>query len=381
MNNEIKNIEFLEKILLNALESQREDEFFDFKLKWHENIEDLIKDIICFTNTVHDKDSYIFFGISDEFKVIGIKPEERRKQAEIVDTMSKLYFSCAERPIFSVKTINIEDKIVDVLVIKNINNTPLFLDKPYGKMKSGCIYSRELDRNTPNNGNSTFSQIERLWKKRFGFNKTKKEIFFDLLVNKMDWSYIEPEYYNSYFPEFRIKIEDGYENFSNADAFYSYAVINESTSFSDIKLQYKGEVIDLYQGVTLDSGRLFIPTPEWGFISNRTQYYKDNIVYRYYLKDSFRYRLLQFLYDRSNEEANYAFNRFKEVILFFENSEEREIFESYILANLNELENLKNNSKDFDYMSDDDLKMKDYKEKLKYGLNLNILLNKFRKTS
>lgn len=197
----------------------------------------------------------------------------------------------------------------------------------------------------------------------------------------MDWSYIEPEYYNSYFPEFRIKIDNDYENFSNADAFYSYAMFNESTSFSDIKLQYKGEAIDCYQGVILDSGRLFIPTPEWGFISDRTQNYKDNIAYKYYLKDSLRYRLLQFFYDINNAEANYAFNRFKEVILFFENSEEREMFESYILANIYELENLKNNSKDFDYMSDGDLKMKDYKEKLKYGLNLNILLNEFRKTS
>lgn len=374
MNNKIKNIEFLKKILLNALESQREDEFFDFKLKWHENIEDLIKDIICFANTVHDKDSYIFFGISDDFKVIGIKPEERRKQAEIVDTMSKLYFSCVERPIFSVKTINIEDKIIDVLVIKNINNTPLFLDKPYGKMKAGCIYSRELDRNTPNNGNSTFSQIERLWKKRFGFNKTKKEIFHDLLVHKDNWTYIESEYYNSYYPEFRIKIEDNYEKYGRTDEFYSYVMINAITVLSDITILYNGQILEEFTGVTLDGGRLYVPTPEDGFIECDNNF----ISYKYYTRDSFKYDLLNFFYDSSNQEKQQAFNRLQKVVLIFNSYEERELFEKYISHNIEEFENSKSRSKDFNSIPCENPKKQNYEDKLKYGLALNKILEQFR---
>ena len=30
----------------------KEGEYWDFKQEWHERIEDLIKDIICFSNTV-----------------------------------------------------------------------------------------------------------------------------------------------------------------------------------------------------------------------------------------------------------------------------------------------------------------------------------------
>ena len=159
------------ELLFTCLETKRENDFFDMKLKWHERIDDLIKDIICFSNTVHDRDCYIFFGINDDFEIIGLNDTEKTKQADIVDTMSKLHFSGSERPSFEVNTISVNDKEIDVLVIFNNNKTPIFLEKPYGKMKAGCIYSREKDRNTPDNGNATFSQIEALWRKRFGLIK------------------------------------------------------------------------------------------------------------------------------------------------------------------------------------------------------------------
>lgn len=33
------------------LDKRCEGDYWDFKLKWHDNIADLIKDIICFVNT------------------------------------------------------------------------------------------------------------------------------------------------------------------------------------------------------------------------------------------------------------------------------------------------------------------------------------------
>ena len=51
------------------LEQGREGEFWDFKQEWHEKIEDLIKDIICFANTVHDEDCCLVFGVSDDCSV------------------------------------------------------------------------------------------------------------------------------------------------------------------------------------------------------------------------------------------------------------------------------------------------------------------------
>lgn len=52
----------LKEILLTFLKTKREDDFFDMKLKWYDKIEDLVKDIICFSITVHDRGSFIFWN-------------------------------------------------------------------------------------------------------------------------------------------------------------------------------------------------------------------------------------------------------------------------------------------------------------------------------
>lgn len=45
------------------LEQGKEGDCWDFKQEWHENIKYLIKDIICFANTVHDENCYLIFGV------------------------------------------------------------------------------------------------------------------------------------------------------------------------------------------------------------------------------------------------------------------------------------------------------------------------------
>ncbi len=71
------------------LSQGKEGEFWDFKQEWHKNIEDLIKDIICFANTVHDENCYLVFGIADDLSVTGMN-EIRRKQADVLDAIPAL---------------------------------------------------------------------------------------------------------------------------------------------------------------------------------------------------------------------------------------------------------------------------------------------------
>ena len=70
----------LQELVLSLLEQGKEGEYWDFKQEWHEKIEDLLKDIICFANTVHSKDCYIIFGVADDLTVTGMK-KDRRKQS------------------------------------------------------------------------------------------------------------------------------------------------------------------------------------------------------------------------------------------------------------------------------------------------------------
>lgn len=123
-----------------------------------------MKDIICFANIAHNKDCYLIFGVSDDFEVIGMK-EPRRKEADIIDHLSTLSFAGEVGPQVKVKTIVINDIEIDVLIIKSVNETPIYLNRNYGGMLKGCIYARHGDSNTPNKGNAAPVTIENLWKK------------------------------------------------------------------------------------------------------------------------------------------------------------------------------------------------------------------------
>ena len=136
------------------LEQGKEGDCWDFKQEWHENIADLIKDIICFANTVHDENCYLIFGVSDDLSVTGMK-KARRKQADIIDTISTLTFAGDAYPAIDVKTVVYDDVELDVLTVYNVESTPIYLKRQYGSMRPGCIYTRVGDKNTPDNGNAS----------------------------------------------------------------------------------------------------------------------------------------------------------------------------------------------------------------------------------
>lgn len=370
------------ELLFTCLETKRENDFFDMKLKWHEKIDDLIKDIICFSNTVHDRDCYVFFGINDDFEIIGLNDTEKTKQADIVDTMSKLHFSGSERPSFEVNTISVNDKEIDILVIFNNNRTPIFLEKPYGKMKAGCIYSREKDRNTPDNGNATFFQVEALWRKRFGLIKSKKDFLFSLLNKKNDWNEIYPEFYNVFMPEYRVKVIEEDDD-RDRDEFYSYAMDNPSTSYYQIELMYNSNKLDNFQGVYLDSGRLFIPTARWGFIKDKMHPIETVCSYKYYIENSEEFKLLKFFYDPTNHEQKYAFSKILEIFLVFESVNEQVNFENYVEDNAEYLDKIYSAQKQYGNLeapkgSPNYLKLEKYREALRYARSLKLMLEKWR---
>lgn len=250
----------LKQIINFLLKQGKEGEFWDFKQEWHKNIADLLKDIICFANTVHDENCYLIFGINDNCEVVGMS-QERRKQADIIDAISNLNFAGQIVPKISVDTVNINNKDIDVLTIYNTEYTPIYLRKPYGKMREGCIYMRNKDRNTPDNSNADILDIEMLWKKRLGLTKTPLNIIYDRLYNKSEWQEQDGTYYNIFNPEYTLVISDQ-ENHFNTDQFYSYAMDNESTTFSTLEIKYQQTKLAEYELAVLDSGRYITSVPE-----------------------------------------------------------------------------------------------------------------------
>lgn len=364
--------EFIDSFLLRG----KEGEFWDFKQEWHDKIEDLMKDIICFSNTVHDKDCYIIFGVADDLTVTGME-KPRKKQADILDAMSKLIFAGSNSPKISVEKVLYNEIELDVLVVYNQVKTPIFLETKYGNMIQGCIYSRVGDRNTPNNGNAKIEIIEKLWEKRFGLTKSPLEYIFYTLENKQDWIKNERGYYNKYRPEYTMVCD--YQESERFEEFYSYTQINKKSSQYTMEIRDDNTILDSFSIVSLDSGRLSIPKPESEFI-----YLDKNLIeeieYLYYIKDSHTELLLRFMYDTTDHEQNSAFRRFEKIVLFFESENEKHVFKEYIEANKDIIKKKIDSRNDFDYIKTDcESLTKKYKSSLRLSIVLKQMLDEFRK--
>ena len=175
-----------EQMIRFFLEQGKEGEFWDFKEEWHSDKNELIKDIICFANTIHDETCYIVFGITDDLKIVGVK-NSKYKQADILDMISQLMFAGDVYPRIELESIVFEGKNLDVLKILNEDKTPIYLKKAHGNMNANCIYMRLGDKNTPDKSNAHISDIELLWKKRLGLLKTPHDYIYDRLDNKLEW--------------------------------------------------------------------------------------------------------------------------------------------------------------------------------------------------
>lgn len=362
------------------IEQGKEGECWDFKQEWHSEMPTLIKDIICFANTVHDENCYIIFGVSDDLQVIGMK-ETRRKQADIIEAISNLHFAGDNYPKISVDAITYNDVVLDVLTIYNTDKTPIYLKKTYGKMREGCIYLRIEDKNTPDNGNGDMADIENLWRKRLGLTKAPLDYIYDRMHNKLEWTENEGCFYNIYKPEYTIEIVQDEDDSLDKDEFYSYAMTNEHSFFEMLNIKYQHTILESYQVAVLDGGRLAIPVPKWGFVCHNQYGTQSKYSYKYYVLGSKRYRVLNFMYNSENSDERYALMHLKDVILFYQSEEERIAFEVYLEGN-QELVNTRVEAIDrYDYIhADNENKTAVYKERLRVGIALNQLLGEWRET-
>lgn len=377
----------------------RETDFWDVKQEWHEHVEDLIKDIICFANTVHNEDCCLIIGITDELKIRGIGAEDmRRKQSDILDTLSALPFAGDNIPKIEIKTISMlsdfeQDKLVDidVLIVFNSYSTPYYLKrvkKDYERvMLPGCIYSRVGDRNTPNKGNADIVLIEMLWRKRFGLTKPSLEFIMDSLSRKLEWNEYNGSWYNIYKPEYVLKIRDDDTDIDSdltskqpKYEFYSYSQTNESTTFGVLEIISSKTVLKHFDIVCLDSGRLLVPTPEWGSINTYNSVEKD--FYKYYIINSQRYQVLNFMYEPQNFEQHNAFEHLMDVVLLFESENEKNLFENYVYSQKENFLSKVETCNKYDYIDAGNNKISEvFKRRLRVGFVLNEMLINFRAIS
>lgn len=187
------------------IQSKREDDWWDFKREHQKDKADLVHDITCMANSRANRDAYIIFGVEDKtFMVFGVeKDPNRRNQQGIVDILRSVAYAGGVRPRVEVRTINIDQHELDILIVKNSYNVPYYLEKEYqdsdiksdenkkiGKIvRPFHIYTRVVDTNTPIDKNADINDIEYLWRKRFGIDLPPRLRLMHLLDEIDKWEF------------------------------------------------------------------------------------------------------------------------------------------------------------------------------------------------
>lgn len=230
--------------------NQPESDFLDFKREWHNDTVDLVLDILCMANSDAQSDRYIVIGYDEKEKAICDVSANRRKLDDIYDTLCNSNFN--RLPDIYVETFSIDDKELDVLIIKKTNYRPYFLTKDKVNrarnriIRAGVVYTRNGSINTYIDKSATESQIADMWRERFGLTLSPKERLEHYINDIRNWEYNYNEesrkyiYYYIPFPEFTMEytIPDDIQEYSK-DNHSSYIFANSIGNSYTTILRYK----------------------------------------------------------------------------------------------------------------------------------------------
>lgn len=189
----------LEEEIKSLIELHTEGIYWDFKQQWHEKNSDLLHDIICMANSPANRDCYIIIGIEDNTYIpCGVDNANRKNQQNVIDLLrQKPKWAGGYIPEVYVKTISIFDKDIDILIIKQSDNTPFYLLEDYkgggSPLYKGAIYTRKGDTNTPKTSTADIFDTEILWKRRFGLLYNPSQRAKNYLKDLENWEMVDGE--------------------------------------------------------------------------------------------------------------------------------------------------------------------------------------------
>lgn len=336
--------------ILDLISLKTEGEYWDFKGKWHDNNADLLHDIICMANNLANRDAYLIIGVSDSkspngVQIIGVQNDHRKSQQNVIDFLKDKPFAGRIRPIVYVHTLNINDAVIDVLVVKNTAYTPFYLTEAYnsGKecVRAGFIYTRIGDTNTPKTQFADPDKVEYLWKKRFGLNLSVMERLLLLLDEPDRWVGDlgnGDRKYHSLYPEFQICIEETDQDYSN-----NSIVDNLRDHFCDksfkarlLTITYHSTVLYSETVLYLDGCRHLIPLPNTNTIQLTPYYDEDNsLTYLYFDRSTVGGKLFYCLAMIDNNWYGEKLrNGIGKAFLLFDDDQQRQQFEQFARSRL-----------------------------------------------
>lgn len=330
-------------ILQLIKEKEDEDEYHDFKAKWYSKNQkdEMIKDIFSFVNTLPHEDCYLIIGVQDStHDIVGIENDENRLNTQqLTDYLNELPIANHNIPRILVKPLELENHTIDVIIIKNTNDVPIYLieDKRPKNCKhtihAGQIYCRLNDTNTSINKTADDYQVEKLWKKRFGLDLPIEEQYKMKLFDMSNWQYFES--YQGNIVQFLYKLDPDYcmylkdcrdEIIKTKVASYSLSQCDKRIAWQVLRLMYKDRLIKEILINWLDGGKFVSVVPLLGTIENKQL--EKKITFRYFLSDSIEYSVEKLLLRQNFAEYGENLDFLKEIVIFENNEQLKKVKEN-----------------------------------------------------
>lgn len=288
---------------IKRLIEENEDEFHDFKLEWYTQNQkaEMIKDLFSFTNTSHHEDCYILIGIRDsDHQVIGVENDRNRLTTDkLTDYLNNLPIANHYIPNIKVKTVKLDNHEIDVIIIKNTDDVPVYLETEYRPkgcqkvIRQGQIFCRLNDIETPINKTAKDYQVERLWKKRFHLDLSPREIYKARLREIGNWEYFETDkvgFRYIFDPDYCMYLESNDEGRNIVES-YSLNQTRIKIDWDTLKLMYHGQVLEEIMVVWLDGVRFLTVAPNIGSLKPLSD---KPLYFQYLLKDSLGFAIEKF---------------------------------------------------------------------------------------
>lgn len=174
-----REIHKLNNKIVKLIKLGKEDTFYDYKRSYSEKPKDLVHDILCLSNNLDNKESYLIFGVNDDGSPVEEgekKPEAGKpkfiKSNELFDILQKVKFAGANMPKIEVEEMYYLHTKIQVIICRKSKRVPFYLSEDYdGYLKANHIYTRLGDTNRGRDTCANYKEVEKLWRIHFGINK------------------------------------------------------------------------------------------------------------------------------------------------------------------------------------------------------------------
>lgn len=265
---------------------KKEGVYWDFKREYHKDKGKLLHDIICFANAEHDGERYIIFGVEDETMNLSCIAADgnRKTQSDVISFLkdNQQKFAEGRYPDIKIHSVTINGNEIDILIVSEAEKKPIYLIDRICEVKPHHIYTRIGDANTPINQSASAHDIERMWRHRFGLNKTAYHRAKALISNFKEWeSDVDDSgniiWHHQVFPEFTIRVDEYAGGVS-----YEWTrgeVRQDDNCSSSYEIFYHQTRLARIQCISFDNSKKSMVAPKWEpCATGRLYFYEKNSI-------------------------------------------------------------------------------------------------------